>query len=92
MAVMGYLVWSVFGIRQLSPSHPSHYLVYASMYLVLVIGADGFYLPFEANTARVRRLLKLQLLTCAGVVQTHPLGVDRQPYRRGAWINSADML
>jgi peptidoglycan/LPS O-acetylase OafA/YrhL len=70
MLVMGHLIWSLFGIRQLSPSHLSHYIVYAGMYLVLVLGAYGFYLPFEANTGRVRQWLKLRLYARVGVART----------------------
>jgi hypothetical protein len=39
------------------------------MNLVLVIGAYRFYLPFEANTVRVRQWLKTQLFTRVGTVR-----------------------
>lgn len=68
MTVMAYVFRSLSGIRHLSPGQPSHYLVYAGMYLVLVSSAFGFYLPFEANTARVRQWLKLHART--GLVWT----------------------
>jgi peptidoglycan/LPS O-acetylase OafA/YrhL len=61
MLVMGYLLWSLFGIGQLSPHRLSHYGVYIASYLALVVGAYWFSLPFEANTPRVRHWLKAQL-------------------------------
>jgi peptidoglycan/LPS O-acetylase OafA/YrhL len=69
MVVMGHLVGALFGIGQLSPYNLSHYLVYAGTYLVLVVGAYWFSLPFEANTPRVRRWLKTQLFAGVGVVR-----------------------
>jgi peptidoglycan/LPS O-acetylase OafA/YrhL len=67
--VMAYVLQSVFGIGQLSPHNSFHYLVYAGMYLLLVVGAYLFYLPFESNTPRVRQWLKAQLFTRAGTVR-----------------------
>jgi peptidoglycan/LPS O-acetylase OafA/YrhL len=69
IAVMGHLMLSLFGIGQLSPHIQAHYLVYAAMYLVLVVGAYWFHLPFEANTVRVRQWLKSQLFTRVGTVR-----------------------
>jgi len=58
------------GIRQLSPHTPSHYLIYVAMFLVLVLGAYFFHLPFEANTFRVRQWLKAQLFARSATVRT----------------------
>ena len=69
MLVMGRLVWSLFGISQLSPYRLSHYLVYFGIYLVLVVGSYLFSLPFEANTPRVRQWLKAQLFEGVGVAR-----------------------
>lgn len=69
IAVMGHLMLSLFGIGQLSPHIQAHYLVYAAMYLVLVVGAYWFHLPFEANTGRVRQWLKAQLFARVGTVR-----------------------
>jgi peptidoglycan/LPS O-acetylase OafA/YrhL len=68
--VMRYLLRSLSGSGRLSPHMLSHYLIYAAMYLVLVVGAYWFYLPFEANTPRVRQWLKAQLFTRVGTVRT----------------------
>jgi len=67
--VMGYALRSVFGIGQLSPHSMLHYLIYAGMYLMLVVGAYLFYLPFESNTPRVRQWLKAQLFARVGIVR-----------------------
>jgi hypothetical protein len=40
------------------------------MYLVLVVGAYLFYLPFESNTPRVRQWLKMQLFRRVRAVRT----------------------
>jgi peptidoglycan/LPS O-acetylase OafA/YrhL len=69
IGVMGHLSWSLFNIGQRSPYRPSHYLIYAGMYLVLVIGAYCCYLPFESNTPRVRQWLKTQLFARVGTVR-----------------------
>jgi len=69
IAVMGHLMSSLFGIGQLSRHIHAHYLVYAVMYLVLVVGAYWFYLPLEANAVRVRQWLKTQLFTRVGTVR-----------------------
>ena len=69
IAVMGHILMSMFGIGRLSPYTQSHYLIYAGMYLVLVGGAYLFYLPFEANTSRVRQWLKAQLFARVRTVQ-----------------------
>jgi peptidoglycan/LPS O-acetylase OafA/YrhL len=69
IAVMGHVLLSMFDIGQLSPYRLSHYLIYACMYLVLVVGAYSFYLPFEANTPRVRQWLKAQLFARVRTIQ-----------------------
>lgn len=69
IVVMMYLISSLFGVSQLSPHIPSHYLIYAAMYLALLIGAYCFYLPFEANTARVRQWLKARLFARVSTVR-----------------------
>ncbi|CAH0302269.1 hypothetical protein SRABI118_04442 [Massilia sp. Bi118] len=68
--LMGHLLASMLGLGQLSPYRLSHYLMYASMYLVLVVGAYLFYLPFESNTPRVRQWLKMQLFARVRAVRT----------------------
>jgi peptidoglycan/LPS O-acetylase OafA/YrhL len=68
--LMGHLLASMLGLGQLSPYQLSHYLMYAGMYLVLVVGAYLFYLPFESNTPRVRRWLKMQLFGRVRAVRT----------------------
>jgi peptidoglycan/LPS O-acetylase OafA/YrhL len=70
IAVMGQLIGSQFGIGKLSPYISSHYLIYAAMYVVLVLGAYCFHLPFEANTFRVRQWLKAQLFARSATVRT----------------------
>lgn len=69
IVVMGHLISSLFGIVQLSPFRMAHYFIYAGMYLMLVVCAYCFYLPFEANTFRVRQSLKAQLFRRAGTVR-----------------------
>lgn len=68
--LMGRLLASMLGLGQLSPYRLSHYLMYASMYLVLVVGAYLFYLPFESSTPRVRQWLKMQLFARVRAVRT----------------------
>jgi len=69
IAVMAHVLLSMSGVAQLSPYSLSHYVLYAAMYLVLVVGAYAFYLPFESNTPRVRQWLKTQFLARVGTVQ-----------------------
>jgi peptidoglycan/LPS O-acetylase OafA/YrhL len=69
IAVMSHFLLSMFGIAQLSPYFQVHYLIYAGMYLILVVSAYLFYLPFESNTGRVRHWLKGQLFSRVGTVQ-----------------------
>jgi hypothetical protein len=67
--VMMSFISSLYGIGQLSPHILSHYVIYAGMYMLLVVGAYCFYLPFEANTVRVRQWLKAQFLARLGTVR-----------------------
>lgn len=69
IVVMMSFISSLYGIGQLSPHILSHYVIYAGMYMLLVVGAYCFYLPFEANTVRVRQWLKAQFLTRLGTVR-----------------------
>jgi peptidoglycan/LPS O-acetylase OafA/YrhL len=69
IAVMSHFLMSMFGIAQLSPYLKVHYIIYAGMYLMLVVSAYLFYLPFESNTTRVRQWLKGQLFSRVGTVQ-----------------------
>lgn len=68
--VMGHLLSSLLGIEQLSPHNPSHVLIYAGMYLVLIASAYGLYLPFESNTFRVRSWVKIRLATSTRTVRS----------------------
>jgi peptidoglycan/LPS O-acetylase OafA/YrhL len=61
IVLMGHVLLSTSGVRQLSPYSPFHYLIFTSMYLMLVVGAYLFYLLFESNTPSVRLWLKTQL-------------------------------
>lgn len=70
IGLMVYVIRSIFGVIQLSPHIMSHYLVYAGMYLVLVLGAYWFHLPFEANTFRVRQWIKSLVFARMGTVRT----------------------
>jgi len=70
ITVMGHLLLSLFGVDKLSPHILFHFLIYAAMYLALVVGAYCFHLPFEANTTRVRQWLKTQLFTRVGTVRS----------------------
>lgn len=70
IGVMAHVIRSVFGVSLLSPYIMSHYLVYAGMYLVLVLGAYWFHLPFEANTFRVRQSIKSLLFARMDAVRT----------------------
>jgi peptidoglycan/LPS O-acetylase OafA/YrhL len=69
IAVMAHVLLSMLGIGQLSPYRMSHYLIYAGMYLGLVVGAYAFHLPFESNTPRVRQWLKSLLFARVGTVR-----------------------
>jgi len=70
IAAMAHGLWSTFGIAQLSPYKLSHFGIYVSMYLVLVVGAYWFSLPFESNTPRVRQWLKAHLFARPRRVRT----------------------
>lgn len=67
--MMKHLMSSLFDLDQLSPHKLSHFLVYCGMYLVLVVGAYWFYVPFESNTPRVREWLKTLLVARVGKVR-----------------------
>ncbi len=67
--VMKHLMSSLFDLDRLSPDLLSHYLMYGGMYLVLVVGAYWFYVPFESNTPRVRHRLKSLLVAGPGTVR-----------------------
>lgn len=70
IVVMGHLMSSLFGISQLSPFRMHHYLIYAGMYVLLVVCAYGFYLPFEANTSLVRHSLKSKFFGHVSTIRT----------------------
>jgi peptidoglycan/LPS O-acetylase OafA/YrhL len=67
--VMVHFMSSWLGIGQLSPFRTQHYLIYAGMYILLVVCAYLFYLPFEANTFLVRRFLKSKVFGHAVTVR-----------------------
>ena len=59
---------------QLSPDDPSHMLVYAVMLGGIVLAAYLFHLPFEAQTNRLRKLIKrLRSAPAIGRSVTSPL-------------------
>jgi peptidoglycan/LPS O-acetylase OafA/YrhL len=49
---------AAFGLRQLSPDKPLHYLIYFGMLAVLMAASWLSYRLFEAHTYRVRRLVR----------------------------------
>lgn len=53
---------SFFGIEQLSPDKPLHFLIYFSMLMGIVLFSYVFYLLFEARTCKLRRHIKSAVL------------------------------
>jgi peptidoglycan/LPS O-acetylase OafA/YrhL len=47
-----------FGLRQLSPDEPLHYVVYFGLLAILLLASYLAYLVFESQTYRIRRLVK----------------------------------
>lgn len=58
-----HLMRDYFGIDKLSPESPSHLAIYLLIVSVIVLFCYGFYLLFEAQTYKVRGLLKVALLS-----------------------------
>ncbi len=56
--LLKHLAFTQFGLHQLSPSEPLHFLVYLGMLATLLIGSYLSYLLFESQTYRVRRIVK----------------------------------
>ena len=59
------------GQQLLSPSQPAHLGLYLLMVVAMVVCAWLFYLPFERNTTRIRRVIK-SLLDRLRLPATHP--------------------
>jgi lipopolysaccharide/colanic/teichoic acid biosynthesis glycosyltransferase/peptidoglycan/LPS O-acetylase OafA/YrhL len=57
------MLWSYRDGAQLSPHAPASLAVYAAMLAVVLALAYLFHLPFEAQTARLRSLIRRRLLT-----------------------------
>jgi lipopolysaccharide/colanic/teichoic acid biosynthesis glycosyltransferase/peptidoglycan/LPS O-acetylase OafA/YrhL len=60
------MLWAYRGGEQLSPQQPASMAVYAAMLAVVVSLSYLFHLPFEAQTARLRRFVKQRLPGRAG--------------------------
>jgi len=60
--LLRHVMWQASGFTRLAPDAPLAYAVYAAMLAVLLGAAYLFYLLFEAQTFRVRRLLKAMLI------------------------------
>jgi len=56
--LLKHVTLAQFGLRQLSPGEPRHFAVYLVMLGVLLLGSYLSYLLFEAQTYRIRRLVK----------------------------------
>lgn len=61
-----HMLWTYRGGVQLSPQQPASIAVYAAMLAVVVSLSYLFHLPFEAQTARLRRFIKQRLPARAG--------------------------
>jgi peptidoglycan/LPS O-acetylase OafA/YrhL len=61
IAAFLHFVRPILGTERLDPNRAAHLLIYAALYLGLVVGAWLFHLPFEARTYRVREWLKTVL-------------------------------
>jgi peptidoglycan/LPS O-acetylase OafA/YrhL len=56
--MLKHVAFTQFGLRQLSPSEPLHFAVYLGMLAILLLGSYLSYLLFEAQTYRIRRMVK----------------------------------
>jgi peptidoglycan/LPS O-acetylase OafA/YrhL len=65
IVLLKHVAVTQFGLRQLSPSEPLHFAIYLGMLAALLGGAYLSFLMFEAQTYRIRRLLK-QLVARGG--------------------------
>jgi peptidoglycan/LPS O-acetylase OafA/YrhL len=70
--------WSArhWGLDQLAPERPLHFLLYLAMLATLLAASYLSYLLFEAQTGRVRRWLKRALLGQIAVPAAAPLPAD----------------
>jgi lipopolysaccharide/colanic/teichoic acid biosynthesis glycosyltransferase/peptidoglycan/LPS O-acetylase OafA/YrhL len=74
------MLWDYRGGALLSPNQPASIAVYAATLAVCVLLSYLFHLPFEAQTARLRRRIKLALAERAG----QPLAGPAAPAPRDA--------
>jgi len=66
--LLKHVALTQFGLRQLSPSEPSHFAVYLGMLATLLFGSYLSYLLFESQTYRIRRIVKDLVAQRAAVV------------------------
>lgn len=62
LGFLKHLIESMYGIGALSPDRPAHFAIYFAMLAGIVLFAYLFYLPFEAQTYRLRRHLRKTFL------------------------------
>jgi hypothetical protein len=60
--LLKHLIESMYGIGALSPDRPAHFAIYFAMLAGIVLFAYLFYLPFEAQTHRLRQHLRKTFL------------------------------
>ncbi|UVW30299.1 acyltransferase [Massilia sp. H6] len=63
--LLKHVAGTQFGLQQLSPAEPMHFLLYLGMLAVLLVGSYLSYLLFESQTYRMRHIIK-------AVVQRRP--------------------
>ena len=69
--LMQHVALTRFGLRQLSPSVPLHLAIYLGMLAALLGGAYLFFLMFESQTYRIRRVVK-HLVARGGATEPKP--------------------
>jgi peptidoglycan/LPS O-acetylase OafA/YrhL len=62
LALLKHLAESMFGIGELSPERPAHFAIYFLMLAAIVLFSYLFYLPFEAQTHKLRQYLRRAFL------------------------------
>jgi peptidoglycan/LPS O-acetylase OafA/YrhL len=66
--VIRHYLPSELGVTQLVPHNAAHYLVYFTCLTAIIVASYLMYLPFEANTQRLRNWIK-------GLFTIRPVGV-----------------